>query len=83
VHVAYIFNNIHLAKILLLTLKGIQVASDDDPKIAAVPDEIQGFQFCFLYGGLMDEQDELIVLQKQKEVQARIEVWRRVEGLRQ
>ncbi|KAI0800790.1 hypothetical protein C8Q74DRAFT_1192810 [Fomes fomentarius] len=38
-HVAYALENMHLAKILLLKLRGIEVSGDDDPRIAAVRDE--------------------------------------------
>ncbi|EJF67118.1 hypothetical protein DICSQDRAFT_151469 [Dichomitus squalens LYAD-421 SS1] len=38
-HVAYALDNMHLAKILLLKLRGIDVSGDDDPRIAAVRDE--------------------------------------------
>ncbi|CAL1694296.1 unnamed protein product [Somion occarium] len=35
---AYALDNMHLAKILLLKLRGIEVTSDDDPRIAQVKD---------------------------------------------
>ncbi|KAJ7687399.1 hypothetical protein B0H17DRAFT_1180855 [Mycena rosella] len=39
VHIAYAHDDIHLAKVLLLRLQGIDVTSDSDPRIAAVKDE--------------------------------------------
>lgn len=63
-HVAYAHDDIHLAKILLLKLKGIEVSSDDDPRIAAVQEE--DFDMCFLpHGALLTEEEE----QKAKEAQ--------------
>ncbi|KAI0715070.1 hypothetical protein C8Q76DRAFT_568598, partial [Earliella scabrosa] len=38
-HNAYALENMHLAKVLLLKLRGIEVNGDDDPRIAAVRDE--------------------------------------------
>ncbi|KAH9897924.1 hypothetical protein C8Q73DRAFT_378029 [Cubamyces lactineus] len=38
-HVAYALENMHLAKVLLLKLRGIEVSGDDDPRIAQVRDE--------------------------------------------
>ncbi|KAF8956079.1 hypothetical protein BDZ97DRAFT_221650 [Flammula alnicola] len=81
VHVAYALDDIHLAKILLLRLKGIEVTSDDDPRIAAVQDE--DFDFCFVPNGrLMDERDEKAMLEMQAREMALIEERRRVERLR-
>lgn len=63
-HVAYAHDDIHLAKILLLKLQGIEVTSDDDPRIAAVQDE--DFDVCFLpHGALLTEEEE----QKAKDAQ--------------
>ncbi|KAF9021760.1 hypothetical protein BDZ89DRAFT_1071182 [Hymenopellis radicata] len=63
-HVAYAHDDIHLAKILLLKLKGIEVSSDDDPRIAAVQEE--DFDMCFLpHGALLTDEEE----QKAKEAQ--------------
>lgn len=57
-HVAYAHDNFHLAKILLLRLKGIEVTGDNDPRIAQVKDE--DFNETFVpHGGLwMDEESE-------------------------
>ncbi|KAJ7047050.1 hypothetical protein C8F04DRAFT_905836, partial [Mycena alexandri] len=46
VHIAYADDDIHLAKVLLLRLQGIEVTSDNDPRIAAVKDE--DFDACFI-----------------------------------
>jgi len=81
VHVAYALDDIHLAKILLLRLKGIEVTSDDDPRIAAVQDE--DFDFCFVPNGrLMDDRDEKTIQEMQARELERIEEMRRVERLR-
>ncbi|PPQ79857.1 hypothetical protein CVT25_002912 [Psilocybe cyanescens] len=82
VHVAYALDDIHLAKILLLRLKGIEVTSDDDPRIAAVQDE--DFDFCFVpNGGLMNERDEKAMREMQAREVERLEERRRIERLRQ
>ncbi|KAJ7204451.1 hypothetical protein GGX14DRAFT_460458 [Mycena pura] len=53
VHIAYAADDIHLAKVLLLRLQGIEVTSDSDPRIATVKDE--DFDACFIpFGGLDD-----------------------------
>ncbi|KAJ6623065.1 hypothetical protein B0H10DRAFT_2213763 [Mycena sp. CBHHK59/15] len=53
VHIAYAHDDIHLAKVLLLRLQGINVTSDDDPRIAAVKDE--DFDACFVPFGRLDD----------------------------
>ncbi|KAK7063837.1 hypothetical protein R3P38DRAFT_2756673 [Favolaschia claudopus] len=53
VHIAYADDNFHLAKILLLRLQGIEVTSDNDPRIAAVKDE--DFDACFVPFGRLDD----------------------------
>ncbi|KAK0208959.1 hypothetical protein DFS33DRAFT_1414740 [Desarmillaria ectypa] len=65
-HVAYAHDDIHLAKILLLKLRGIEVTSDDDPRIAAVQDE--DFDECFLPNGmlLLTEEEEQTVKEAQR-----------------
>lgn len=81
VHVAYALEDIHLAKILLLRLKGIEVTSDDDPRIAAVQDE--DFDFCFVPNGrLMDDRDEKALKEMQTKELERLEERRRFERLR-
>ncbi|KAF9532108.1 hypothetical protein CPB83DRAFT_848360 [Crepidotus variabilis] len=81
VHEAYALEDIHLAKILLLRLKGIEVTSDDDPRIAAVQDE--DFDFCFMPNGpLLNEQDEKALKEIQNREMERIEELRRVERMR-
>ncbi|KAJ7172245.1 hypothetical protein C8R46DRAFT_1032329 [Mycena filopes] len=58
VHIAYADDDIHLAKVLLLRLQGIEVTSDNDPRIAAVKDE--DFDACFIpFGGLDDGRGNL------------------------
>ncbi|PPQ99503.1 hypothetical protein CVT24_005294 [Panaeolus cyanescens] len=81
VHVAYALDDIHRAKVLLLRLKGIEVTSDDDPRIAEVQDE--DFDFCFVPNGrLLDENDEKVVLELQARELARMEENRRMDRLR-
>ncbi|CAK5272277.1 unnamed protein product [Mycena citricolor] len=53
VHNAYAADDFHLAKVLLLRLQGIEVTSDNDPRIAAVKDE--DFDVCFLPYGAPDD----------------------------
>ena len=54
-HIAYAHDDIIRAKILLLKLKGIEVSSEDDPRIAEVQDE--DFDICFIpNGGLVIEE---------------------------
>ena len=82
VHVAYAHDDIHLAKILLLRLKGIEVTSDDDPRIAEVRDE--DFDFCFVpNGGLMlDEGNEKWMMERRREERERLDQKRRSERLK-
>ena len=81
VHDAYAVEDIHLAKILLLRLKGIEVTSDDDPRIAAVQDE--DFDYCFMPNGpLLNEQDEQALKAIQAKELERMEASRRVERMR-
>ncbi|KAK7465305.1 hypothetical protein VKT23_005284 [Stygiomarasmius scandens] len=73
VHVAYALDDIHLAKILLLKLKGIEVTSDSDPRIAAVQPE--DFDECFLPNGpFMSEEDEEAIKEMQRKERERLEV---------
>ncbi|KAH0837975.1 hypothetical protein J3R83DRAFT_6212 [Lanmaoa asiatica] len=71
IQVAYALDNIHLAKILLLKLKGIHIADDSDPRIDQVRDE--DFDMCFAPSGplTLDEADKLAV----QETQARQRQW--------
>lgn len=63
VQVAYALDDIRLAKILLLKLKGIDVTSDNDPRIDEVQDE--DFDMCFVPSGpLKLEEPELLVVQE-------------------
>ncbi|KAJ7755037.1 hypothetical protein DFH07DRAFT_959604 [Mycena maculata] len=52
VHIAYADDDLHRAKVLLLRLQGIDISSDDDPRIAAVSDS--DFDACFVPFGLDD-----------------------------
>ncbi|KAG6911319.1 hypothetical protein DXG01_000990 [Tephrocybe rancida] len=81
VHVAYALDDIHLAKVLLLRLKGIHVTDNDDPRIAQVKDE--DFDFCFVpYGRLMDDDEENTLKELQKRESDRVEEARRTQRLK-
>jgi len=53
---AYTLDDIHHSKVLLLKLKGINVTSDDDPRIPTVQDE--DFDSCFIPNGRLVTDDE-------------------------
>ncbi|KAG6854149.1 hypothetical protein C0991_010060 [Blastosporella zonata] len=81
VHVAYAQDNFHLAKILLLRLKGIDVTDNDDPRIAEVKDE--DFDFCFVpFGRLMDDDEEKALEELQKKELERVEQLKRMQRLK-
>ncbi|KAL0066618.1 hypothetical protein AAF712_006422 [Marasmius tenuissimus] len=72
-HVAYASDDIHLAKILLLKLKGIEVTSDSDPRIDAVQPE--DFDECFIpAGGFMSQEDEEVIEEMQRAELERLRV---------
>ncbi|KAG7099864.1 hypothetical protein E1B28_001668 [Marasmius oreades] len=72
-HVAYALDDIHLAKIILLKLRGIEVTSDSDPRIAAVQPE--DFDECFIpAGGLMSQEDEEVIKEMQRVERERLQV---------
>ncbi|KAH6917086.1 hypothetical protein BKA70DRAFT_1251322 [Coprinopsis sp. MPI-PUGE-AT-0042] len=72
---AYVAEDLITAKRLLLRLKGIEVTSDDDPRIAEVQDE--DFDFCFVpNGGLRLEPEH------EKAIQDAQRQWERQERLR-
>ncbi|TBU22164.1 hypothetical protein BD311DRAFT_770855 [Dichomitus squalens] len=74
-HVAYALDNMHLAKILLLKLRGIDVSGDDDPRIAAVRDE--DFSSSFVpEGGLRLDADAERRLREERLRQCE-QVWER------
>jgi hypothetical protein len=81
VHIAYALDDIHLAKVLLLKLKGIEVTSDEDPRIAAVQDE--DFDMCFFpHGKLMDDADEKALFEQQRKEREKAEERMREDRLR-
>ncbi|KAL1951225.1 hypothetical protein VTO73DRAFT_374 [Trametes versicolor] len=57
-HVAYALENMHLAKVLLLKLRGIEVSGDDDPRIEQVRDEDFSSSFVPLGGLQLDDATE-------------------------
>ncbi|KAG6830356.1 hypothetical protein H0H92_001149 [Tricholoma furcatifolium] len=81
VHVAYAHEDFHLAKILLLRLKGIHVTGNDDPRIAQVKDE--DFDFCFVpFGPLLDEEEEKALKERQRAEMERVAELQRVQRLK-
>ncbi|KAG2155642.1 hypothetical protein DEU56DRAFT_943543 [Suillus clintonianus] len=82
VQVAYALDDIRLAKILLLKLKGIDVTSDNDPRIDEVQDE--DFDMCFVPSGplKLEEPERLVVQETRLRQQARWEEAQRQQRLR-
>lgn len=66
IQVAYALDNIRLAKILLLKLKGIHITDDSDPRIDQVRDE--DFDMCFAPSGplILDEADKRALQETQR-----------------
>ncbi|KAI5124131.1 hypothetical protein M0805_000942 [Coniferiporia weirii] len=73
---AYAADNMHLARVLFLKLQGIEVTSDDDPRIAQVRDE----DFVFVPGGeLILDDDSLAALneqRKRREKEEQVRKWK-------
>ncbi|RPD65053.1 hypothetical protein L227DRAFT_494536 [Lentinus tigrinus ALCF2SS1-6] len=65
-HVAYALENMHLAKVLLLKLKGIEVNGDDDPRIAEVRDEDFSSSFVPEGGLRLDAETEARVQEAER-----------------
>lgn len=83
-YIAYSLDDLHLAKIILLKLKGISVTSPNDPRIAAVQPE--DFDECFLpSGGLMSGKDdwEKVEEMRRHEKERLNEVWKKEEERRE
>lgn len=70
-HVAYAHDNMHLAKMLLLKLKGIEVTDDQDPRIEQVKDEDFSSAFVPRGGLVMDAERERLCLESQRREQER------------
>ncbi|OSD06167.1 hypothetical protein PYCCODRAFT_1085398 [Trametes coccinea BRFM310] len=81
-HVAYALENMHLAKILLLKLRGIEVNGDDDPRIAQVRDEDFSSSFVPDGGLRLDEATEARVLEAERRAQQAQKRREREERLR-
>lgn len=66
IQVAYALDNIRLAKILLLKLKGVHVSDDTDPRIDQVRDE--DFDMCFAPSGplTLDDADKRALQETQR-----------------
>ncbi|KDQ63050.1 hypothetical protein JAAARDRAFT_75619 [Jaapia argillacea MUCL 33604] len=81
--VAYALDDMHLARVLLLKLKGIEVTSSDDPRIAQVRDE--DFSPVFAPEGVfaLEEKDEKRLREGQKREKERWERRMREERLRE
>ena len=82
-HVAYALDNMHLAKILLLKLRGIEVDGDDDPRIAAVRDEDFSSSFVPEGGLRLDAETEARVLEAERRAREAQQRRLREERLRQ
>ncbi|EGO05261.1 hypothetical protein SERLA73DRAFT_157851 [Serpula lacrymans var. lacrymans S7.3] len=82
VQVAYALDDIRLAKILLLKLKGVEITSDDDPRIDEVRDE--DFDICFVPAGplVLEEADRKAVQEVQRRERERWEQRQRMERLK-
>jgi hypothetical protein len=80
---AYALDDMHLARVLFLKLRGIEVASDDDPRIAAVCDD--DFQPCFVPPGAiaLDEEDEKKMRDRRRKEEERWRTRAREERLRE
>ncbi|CDO73143.1 hypothetical protein BN946_scf185007.g198 [Trametes cinnabarina] len=68
-HVAYALENMHLAKVLLLKLRGIEVNGDDDPRIAQVRDEDFSSSFVPDGGLRLDEATQARVQEAERRAQ--------------
>ncbi|EIW87098.1 hypothetical protein CONPUDRAFT_161708 [Coniophora puteana RWD-64-598 SS2] len=81
IQVAYALDDIRLAKILLLKLKGIEVTSDTDPRIDEVRDE--DFDICFAPSGplKLDEEDQRRMEENQRQQQRDWEEHQRMQRL--
>ncbi|KAF9245730.1 hypothetical protein BU15DRAFT_85427 [Melanogaster broomeanus] len=82
VQVAYALDDIRLAKILLLKLKGIEVTSDTDPRIDEVHDE--DFDICFVPSGplTLEEADKRALQETQRKQREWWEESQRAQRLR-
>lgn len=82
VQVAYALDDIRLAKILLLKLKGIEVTSDSDPRIDDVRDE--DFDMYFVPSGplKLEEPERRIVQETQRKQRERWQEAQRRQRLR-
>ncbi|KIP11731.1 hypothetical protein PHLGIDRAFT_114308 [Phlebiopsis gigantea 11061_1 CR5-6] len=70
-HVAYAHDNMHLAKILLLKLQGIEVTDDKDPRIDQVKDEDFTSTFVPRGGLVMDAERERLCMERQRREEER------------
>ena len=82
-HVAYALENMHLAKVLLLKLKGIEVDGDDDPRIAEVRDEDFSSSFVPEGGLRLDAEIEARVQEAERRAREAQKRREREERLRQ
>lgn len=72
---AYAAEDMHRARVLYLKIQGIDITSDDDPRIAQVRDE----DFVFVPGGRLELDDESLAVwrEAQRRQEAKAEVFRR------
>ncbi|KAI0639886.1 hypothetical protein C8Q77DRAFT_1152819 [Trametes polyzona] len=81
-HNAYALEDMHLAKVLLLKLRGIEVNGDDDPRIAQVRDEDFSSSFVPAGGLRLDDATEARVREAELRAQEAQKRRRREERLR-
>ncbi|KAI0375484.1 hypothetical protein BV20DRAFT_1073620 [Pilatotrama ljubarskyi] len=81
-HVAYALEDMHLAKVLLLKLRGIEVSGDDDPRIAQVRDEDFSSSFVPPGGLRLDDAAEARVREAERRAMAAQKRREREERLR-
>ncbi|TFK94978.1 hypothetical protein K466DRAFT_1566 [Polyporus arcularius HHB13444] len=82
-HVAYALEDMHLAKVLLLKLQGIEVDGDDDPRIAQVRDEDFSSSFVPEGGLRLDAETEARVQEAERRAREAQKRREREEKLRQ
>jgi hypothetical protein len=81
-YVAYADDNIRLAKIILLKLKGVNITSDEDPRIDEVTED--DFDECFVPSGGLDLCDLQVDLEAaRKREREKLEERLRIERLRE
>ncbi|KAH9858280.1 hypothetical protein C2E23DRAFT_920634 [Lenzites betulinus] len=81
-HVAYALDHMHLAKVLLLKIRGVEVSGDDDPRIAQVRDEDFSSSFVPAGGLQLDDATAARVQEEERRAAEAQRARRREERLR-